>query len=451
MESGTVLSFTRPLTVGGGYRKVWLAFALQAVAILSATAWGQQATPDDAQRPMQNSGIRLDSITSYAAGYSLLYPQLAASQAPGSVGLYELGTGAAVSWSVVGRRTELSARYSADGVYTERFADLRTVNQSFVLDVNRDRDRRTSFYFHVSAESRLISSVIFDQSNLLNTAQVGSASGQPSDSITGDVASEVTSSPVGLLLLGERRLMGAAAVGLTHRISRRSTIQSRVGIVRDQRSDSQRAAALASQPSVTMGIADMDVSYSVSQRTRIIASSSYRRSNSLQYRYNYESASAGLDCTLGRGSFGRFESGYAWSTALGSGTPASRGYTTSVALGTTKGDQTLIATARRDVADFYGLNANGTLEFGVAWSWRRPNSSWVLGTGFSYQRLRMRNSGILEAWLYNGSITRQLGAYSRIVLDLAWADGLSSSASDFTRRGIRASYIFVPKQRSRLP
>lgn len=431
-------------TQAGRLSRIGLAVCFLAGSLLQAQ---QQA---EEQAPRRISGLLVANWASYVGAYSLLYPQVASYAGPRSSGMLEGGTGLTLDGRLFLRRVDLLAVYSVDGFANARFEDLRGVNQSLRLEVTKDRAGRTGLSLELFGETRLMSSLLLNRPARLSLLQSDGELGAISERVLDEASSSIRDTPLALMVGGIRRRLGAAYMTVTHRASSRTEMHIRTGAFRDLRGTATEETGFPSSPSVTVGAVDVQIAHSLTPRLRLSAGSAYRRSYSAVYRFAFETATLGLDRTIGRRSFSHVEGGFAWTHSLGSASAPRRGYTAAATLGTRYGSQSMMVSGRRGVADIYGFGADTTIGLGGAWSWQRPNAGWSYAVSFGYERLRGQAIGVLDAWIAHALVARRLSRHLRVEVDLAWANGSSGNNADFARRGIRIGLICVPGARGQL-
>jgi hypothetical protein len=157
----------------------------------------------------------------------------------------------------------------------------------------------------------------------------------------------------------------------------------------------------------------------------------------------------GIERDLSRRWFGHMEAGYGVVVGLRSTTtyPRYSTYSGGAELGARLEAHTLLIYGHRDLSDTYGLGAANTTSAGLAWNWHRRASAWTLSSSFAYQRLAGRSVQLLQAWMYQGTIARQLTPHTRLLAQAVYATDSGPQVGDFSslmRRGARLSLVWTP-------
>jgi hypothetical protein len=399
---------------------------------------GGQEPAGEAQRPTPTE-IRISSLSGWFGGYSLAFPQ--ATNMPSTL-MTMGGAGADLTWNATGPRLQALLTYHGDYTRNLRFSELNGFDHAFSFSLRARTDRRTNFGLDVMGQSNLLANATFMPGHTLSAAQQSADPAGLEAAMSDQLSTDLSSSPLTLLLSGGRHYMGGMHMRITHSYSPRLQFQARVGAVHDQHSTRDTPANAVLYPSTTMGVAEGGLTYSVSRRTRIIAGIDYWKSYSRDYRFDVESASAGWERSVGRRSFCRIEGGYARTAFLGANRAARNGYTASGALGTISGHHTLVASFHRGVADLHGLRADSMIGADGAWSWSAPASPWILTATAGYERLG-GSLGTLNTWLFQSTIAHLLTRTLRLQLESAYVNSSTLNISDFSR-GVRLALVWMP-------
>jgi hypothetical protein len=360
------------------------------------------------------------------------------------------GAAADVSWRIPGQRYDAEFRYSASYARNHRFSALNGFDHAVSIALRANTDRRTSFSLEASGESRLISSALFESSEALSATQ----SGASIDQLAGDLMGVggpggATASAIDLTVSGGRLTTGSMFAGFTHSHSSRLALSGRVGASRILRPNSTDPRFASMYPSMTMGVANTSLSYSLSRRLQLSASGTVTRSFSRAVRFHWETATANLQRLLGRRSFANIEGGYARMDGLrGSGRNS---YTAGAGAGTIAGYHTLTTMLRRGISDMNGAAADMSIAGEATWAWNRPASAWGLAASAAYERVTGGVIGNIRAWVYHATATRRLSANFHLAFDGAYLDASGPGAQTFTGGGFRTSLVWTPAPVQEMP
>jgi len=422
-------------------------YGVLAALLLAIPVWAQEpgAAPPPEELHAPPAGIHLTGASVYLGGdwLSALYSE----GEPSSTNLWLLTGGVTgdVAWQLQRRGTQASITYHAGYSRNQRFAALNGFDQLISFDLRTDPDRHTFFTLTATGETGLMSDTLFDPRYVLAAALSASSVRQLADSLKND-SGAVLDSPLELALAGVRHRGGEVFAGVTHSFSRRLTANLRIGGARELHSYSRQQSVVPVYPNVSIGMADLGITYALSPRTQIIGSGTYTRTYSRQYRAEWQSVGMGIERLIGRESFASVQGGYARIWEPGIAGPGRNSYLMSGTLGTTKRYHSLASTFRRGVADYHGLGADNTIAIEGAWTWAPQPSSWSVGSSLGYERLGGGWLGMAQGWVGQANVMRRLGAH--MALEFA-AVYMADSGRDFaalTRRGARVSLVWTPER-----
>lgn len=419
-----------------------------AVVMLATPGWAQQPRdPLDTQQSEPHhalpSGIRFNSIAGYAEGDYFQLPYPAAGLGSSQLWLFTSGATGDVA-AHFGQRTQFSANYQGGYSYNHRYDRLNGANHRVSLELQTDPARHTVFAFGATGETGLVSDALFDPSYALSVAQQSVSLEQLAQGLTENSPELILNSAVELALSGGRHKSGAAFARISHTDSRRLTLQLQAGAVRELHSYSREQLVLSQYPNVTIGMADLRLTYALSRRTRISGDVGYTRSYSREYRADWQSSGMGIEHEFGRRSFGSLQGGYVRISEPGSEGFGRSSYTMGAAYGTTKGYHTVAMRFRRGAGDVHGLGSQSTIGFDGAWSWNPHATSWALGSGLGYERLEGGTPGRFEAWICQATAVRRLSAHFEMALTAVYMAHSSPGLEDLTRTGLRTTLIWRP-------
>lgn len=411
-----------------------------ACATLLATLGQAQRPPSaDAPRPLPN-GIWISSLAGYVGGYSVRAPGLARELNLKPLWLTQSGAAGDVAWRVPGPRSEFSGNYQAGYTYNPRFSNLSGVDQALALAVRAQASTRATFTLAATGESRLISGALFEPSSTL----IRTAPSQTPEQLVGDFADSAAAGLTSLdyALFGARRYSATGEVGFHFSHTPRLSSHLSIAGARLLRANAEDAQLASRFPAVTLGAANLGLSYSLSRRSRIRTGATLTRVYSEQRRSHFETVSLGWEHAIGRRSFGYLEGGYGRITDPSVGRQARHGYSAGGALGTTKGYHTLAIFARRTVADRRGIGAGNTITAVGAWSWTPPRLAWSAGASAGYERLTGGAAARHQAWIGQFRLTRRLSYRFFLVFDIAYATDGGRDLVSLTSRGARISLVW---------
>lgn len=415
--------------------------------LLAIPAQGQEP---DAPPPVQEphappAGLRLNSASAYVGGDWLSSHYNQNDLPDANLWLVTGGATADVAWQLLRRGTEASLSYHVGYNRNQRYAALNGFDHILSFDLRTDTARNTFFTLNATGESGLMSDALLDPRSILLLSQHATSARQLADGLLDNNATAILDSPLELALSGARRRVGTITAGITHAFSRRLTSNLRIGAARELHSFSQEQLMVPRYPNVTIGMADLDISYSLSRRTRIIGNLAYSRSYTQQYRAEWESAGMGVERMIGRASFAYVQAGYARMSQLGDYSAVRNSYTVSGAVGTTKGNHTLAATFRRGLGDLHGLGTENTVAFEGAWSWAPRASSWSVGSSLGYEQLGGGTLETIRAWVYQASAVRRLTPHFSLAFASVYMTDSVPDVVGLTRRGLRVSLVWTPR------
>jgi hypothetical protein len=408
-----------------------------------ALAPAGQAQQAEQEPPRVIPGLRLNSLSAYFGADSMWSRSAATGAGLPSVWLATGGAAADASWLIPGRRYDAEFRYMGSYARNHRFSALNGFDHEVSMVFRANTDRRTSFSLEASGESRLISSALFESTATLSAAQAGA----PMDQLAADLMDAgglagAAGSAIDLAVSGGRLTTGSMFAGFTHSHSPRLTLTGRVGATRILRPSSNDPRFASMYPSMTMGIANAALSYSLSRRLQLSASGTVTRSFSRAIPFRWETATANLQRLIGRRSFARIEGGYARVDGLGGS--GRNSYTAGAGVGTVKGYHTVATALRRGISDMNGAAADMSVAGEATWAWNRPAVPWALAASAAYERVSGSVIGRIRAWVYHATATRRLSPNFHIAFDGAYLDASGPGAQTFTGGGFRTSLVWTP-------
>jgi hypothetical protein len=302
-------------------------------------------------------------------------------------------------------------------------------------------------------ESSLYAGFLFGPSQSLTLVGQSSSLDQLSGGLAGDtVSAGVAGSPLSLTLFGSRRQDASVGAGLTFVQSPRLAWHVSTRVLRDFPTDLPDSAFAGNvvYPGVTKGQVGGGLTYSLSRRTQIGFDASYGRSYSSYEAIHIATAGASIDHVLTPHWFAHLGAGYGALVELHhvSDVPIRREYTGSAGIGTKVRTHTFLMTARRGIADSYGLGAGNTTGGEMAWNWHRPNGAWTLQGSVVYERLAGRNVRLIQGWLYQVAIVRQITPHLNFAAQGVYASDSGQAGGGFAnlmRRGVRLSINWMPR------
>jgi hypothetical protein len=431
-------------TNGTGYRPGTRAGSRSLVAaavVLAVPAWAQEAPPTEEQRP-EPSGIRLNRVSAYAAGYRLQWPGVAGGSGD-STNWLAGGAGADVGWWHPGRQTGASVRYQVGYTHTQRFESLRGFDHSIAMALRRNVSRRTALSLDATGDSRIASNALLGMTRSLTAVQRPSTAGELVGWVL-DGAEGLESSPLEAAISGTRRTSAAVHAGLTHSHSRRLSSHAGIGVGRVLRVRDEDPEIAASFPSFTIGSAEAGLTYSLSRSTQVSGTGTYARSYSRAHRLHWQSATLGLGRSIGRRSYAYLAGGYERLSELGPSRFRRNSYGASAAIGTATGQHTLVAMVRRGLGDMRGLGGDSTISAEGAWTWARPLTPWSVGGSVQYERVGNRGLGLLEMWSCQATLQRRLTSELHVAFGAVYITSTGPNWIDLSGRGVRLSLVWTP-------
>jgi hypothetical protein len=388
------------------------------------------------------SGLRLNAISIYGQEDWLRPPQLN----PGvpAEDLWFLTGGAAGDLGLyLGRLNTFSIVYHGGYSYNRRYSMLNGANHGLSIDFATDPGRRTVFTLGATGDTGLVSDAIFDPSYILSVTRQAQSLTDLERGILGGNEQSVIDSAVELALSGGRRMSGGAHASISRIHSRRLSSQAEVSMVREIHSYSPESSVSARYPNVTLGMANLRLTYSLARRTRLVGALGYTRSISQQFRSQWEAAGLGIEREFGRRSFGSAQAGY---VRLGDmhGEPGRSTYMVSGAYGTSIGSHTFAFTGHRSAGDVHGLGASSTVGGNGVWSWRSLRNAWIAGGSIGYERLGEIGTARIQAWVSQINVTRRLSPHFDLAVTAVYVAHMSSDLQDLSRAGVRLCVIWRP-------
>lgn len=408
-------------------------------ASLAAVGQAQRPPSADAPRPLPN-GIWISSLGGHMGAYSVRAPGLGRDVSLKPLWLTQGGAAADVAWRVPSPRSEFSGNYQAGYTYNPRFSNLSGVDQALELALRTQASTRAIFTLSASGESRLISGALFEPSSVLTRSRQL----QTPDDLVGDFADSaaVGFSSLDYALFGARRYSATCEIGFHFSHTPRLASHLSVAGSRLLRANAEDPQVASRFPAVTLGAASVGLSYSVSRRSRIRTGGTFTRVYSEQRRSHFETVTLGWERAIGRRSFGYLEGGYGRITDQSFGGHVRHGYSAGGALGTTKGYHTVTLFARRTVADLRGIGAGHTITSVGAWSWSPTRIPWSAAGSAGYERLTGGTLARYQTWVGQFNLTRRLASQFFLAFEIAYATDAGRDLVSLTSRGARISLIW---------
>jgi hypothetical protein len=240
--------------------------------------------------------------------------------------------------------------------------------------------------------------------------------GQSSDpNVSAATAAAAPITPQQRLLYGDRSLSAVLAAGLSYSVSPRFSVG--FGATGNRMQHLVDGNAPAGQnyyvvPQTTDASFSTSLSYLLTPRTSLTGSASYGRSMSSLNQSQFTSTQVGLGRKLTEHFFTHFSGG------AGVILPVGQGGSTSVhglqwegsgGIGYSGAGHSVMISANRSVADFYGLGATATESASLGWGWKKPGWNWSLQAGVGQNKLL--GSQISALGLGNNGIRSNVGVY----------------------------------------
>jgi hypothetical protein len=354
------------------------------------------------------------------------------------------GAQAGLAWRINNRETEFETLYLGTYSRNEELPSLNGFDHEVTLSLRSEVSRTTTLSLTGSGQSGVMSNGLFEPSALLSQVQRSSSTSQLIDNMTGAAGSIDPNSPLNLMLAGLHRRSAILNATLAHSHSRRLTSYAHLQGARELRS-SGSSESTVHPPNMTLGSADVGLSYSYTPRTRIIGVASFARTYTQLYRSDWKSATIGVEQLIGRHSFATVQGGYARVSdpVLQSG--GMNSYLVTGSTGTIRGDHTLAVTFRRAMSDQFGLGPGVSTGASGAWSWAPHDSKWTLSASVGRERQDAGMIGPTQAWMAQATAVRALLPTIRIIYTAVYLTGSGGVlVGGSTRTGFRLTLLWTP-------
>lgn len=393
------------------------------------------------------SGLQLNDVTMFIGGLDYQVP-VGTNGVVASTPLrdYTGGITADVGWYVPGERNQFFVTYGGTYNANVQYSSLNAYNQQAALSWRSKLGRRLILTINGTAQSATVAGFFFEGANPVASAPTPLANDPLAGAVAGQLAPVLTSSPLTLVLYGNRYRAASGGVSLAYLQSPR--LQWTFS------AQEARALPTTAQTSVTglqiAGVSNTEgmagLSYSVSPRTTVSIDASYLQMDTRSYPLRTEMAIAGIRRILTQRLFVHAEGGSGSVTQYGENRLAYHavaGITT-----TTVGGHTFSLDGRYDDFDLIGLGAAHTSAANLGWYRNRPGSGWTFGLSGGYQRLQGDGVQLLQGWFGGASLTRQLSTHTKIALQAAYATNSGHAQEGFanlTETNVRLAFIWSPQ------
>ncbi len=394
-------------------------------------------------------GFAVTEVSGSIGGYAFNAPTASGGAAPASLLVSGAGT-AEVSWFVPGDRSDFFVRYRATYNANDSYSSLDGFDETLSLGWRRNLTPRLALSVGGLADSVLYADYLFSPLSSLSAAGSSGTLDQLSGSLA--TAPALGASPLGYAIFGARRIDLTGTATLTYAATPRSTWKFDGGFDRSLPDvDSSTRGLTEAAPALAISDARGGVSYgyALSERTTVGFNADYEDLGSSITQYQTGSARFAAERRFGSDFFvqGGAGAGVVDEATTGESARLYRTYVWNAGAGWKRTNQTFLVTARRDVADAYGLGAASTFTIQLAGIYHRFNSPWTFESSAGYERLSGISVGAVEGWLMESSVTRRLTPRMRLVAQGVYGNDYGFTLGPLTgvpRRGVKLSYIFVP-------
>jgi hypothetical protein len=263
-------------------------------------------------------------------------------------------------------------------------------------------------------------------------------------------------SAVGIALFGDYFLTAGLQTKLMYSPTRRLSVSTTVSGTRFERLPRGERPAFRLLSNSTVLIGSVDLSYSHSPRTSLIANLTETKPFS-RYSAGYNSSvSAGFKRIMSRRWFTEVGGGVG---SIGAGRQRLIGPTTRSTILIGKGElgyktdaQTILFSLGRSTSDPFGIGALSATYAAGGWSWRPHSRSWALLASGGWQRLGSGASRLGDGW--NGRISFERPLSSRTGMTVAYAflsnrGALAAGLAERSLQGLIISFHWMPGGQSR--
>ena len=394
-------------------------------------------------------GFAVTEVSGSIGGYAFNAPATSGGVGPSSLLISGAGT-AEAGWFLPGERSDFFLRYRGTYSANDFYSSLDGYDQTLSLGWRRELTPRLKLVVGGLADSVLYADYLFAPLSALSAAGGSTTLDQLSGSLS--TAPALGASPLGYAVFGARRVDLTASATLTYAATPRSTWKVDGGFDRSlPELDSATRDLTASTPALAVSDARGGVSYgyALSERTTIGFNTDYDDLGSSVTQYQTGSARFAVEHRFTSDFFaqGGAGGGLVYETIAGTGARLYRTYVWNAGVGLKRTNQTFLVSARRDVADAYGLGAASTFAAQLAAIYHRFDSPWTFESSGGYERLTGISLGPVEGWLIESSVTRRLTDRMRFVAQGVYGNDYGFTLGPLTgvpRRGVKLSYIFTP-------
>lgn len=429
----------------------------------SRGAWAQ--SEGSGLNPFQptKSGIQLYDVTLFSQYYSMARPafSVTASQ-PQNLG-FDVASGVTgtLGWNHPGLRTSAGFTYTGTYARRARYSEWDTNDHALSLWLHRTLSRSWDLRFSGEGSVRTLDQFLFQNAQVLSWASLpGTFDDLSAAMLRGEYSNQqlasmltglpVVSTPAQTLIYGNRFFSSGASATLSYAPVPRLRITWGAGGGRIQAlpgSVGQRALLNQS----TRGNSNLGISYALTPRTELgFTATAGRQFSIVSNQYNLRGM-ATLSRALTRQWFLSLEAG--GGTYLYTADSAARSPVQTlggVTLAHRGRSQTWMLTAKRSLADTYGVGSRSTVVADLGWSWSPPGSNWALSASGSQQYMDQSLLNAFSAWRMMGGVGRQIArglvfkteySYMDYRMTATPAQGLLPHAS---QHAVRVALIWNP-------
>jgi hypothetical protein len=306
--------------------------------------------------------------------------------------------------------------------------------------------------FNGHGESTTVMGSLYASSPGLNAVQGASSLEQLSGSLTSNLGTVGTgAAPLSFALFGSR--YDSVGLGFTATFEQTSRLVWHWS-ARGSRTFPSSSSGPVPVGSITYfdfteGVGEFGVEYLLSRRTTVGVNLDYTRDDSIFTRMQAPSGAVSLEHQFARDWFIKGEAGVGMlrdpaNKASSSWLLGSRG---GGGLGTKRGSNTFLLSARRQIGDAYGLGAGNTLAGNFSWRWQRPSGNWTVDNSAGYERISGNSIRLFQGWVYQGDVSRKLSKQTSLSLQGSYAKslgGLTSATDTYNRSEIRLALNWTP-------
>jgi hypothetical protein len=379
-------------------------------------------------------GIQFYGVSLFAGFSSLANPASAQGPysyfVPGNVQSdWNYGAQWSLGWHHLHAGTAVSLRYT--GMYSgqTRYSNLNAFGHALTFGVNRTFHTKWSFSLSATGDYRTLVQYIFAPSALSTASQTpatfdnlaaASGIGNFSDPQAASALSGAPQLPALVTsLLGDRILTYAAQASVSYAATSRLSFDfASFGAGGETKVDNAPAYVLPRSMGASAGVG---LNYALSPRTTFgVQAQENRVSNHFQTSYG-TTASASLGRKMTEHWFLSGRAGMSY-TSFGKqvfSTAGSRQVLAGGSLGYRAFAHTIMASYSRSSMDAYGMAVGLNESTALAWSWRRPGSSWIFTSSIARHTIHQTGFLAFSGWSTNAGVTRMVT--SRMVMSADYA------------------------------